>query len=190
MCGMPGRVHDILLERAFDQYGFVRSEDARDLAVDQQRLVDMERRGTLERVTQGLYRFKAIPYSGRDQLMEAALWPRRTRGVLSHDTALDLHDLCDINPAKIHITVPRRYRINREIPAAYAIHHRDLGGEDRATVEGLPTVTPQRAILDAIETHVDPKLVEQAIDTARRRGLVRGNDLSALEAQAGGSTGT
>ncbi len=175
---MPGRVHDILLERAFDQYGFVTSEDARDLGVDQQRLVDMERRGTLERVARGLYRFKAIPYTGRDQLMEAALWPRRTRGVLSHDTALELHDLCDVNPAEIHITVPRRYRINREIPATYAIHRRDLAVEDRTLLEGLPTVTPRRAIRDAIEAHLDPKLVEQAIDTVRRRGLVRGEALS------------
>lgn len=181
---MPGRVHDILLERAFDQYGFVTSEDARALGIDHQRLVDMERRGTLERVARGLYRFKAIPHTGRDQLMEAALWPRRARGVLSHDTALELHDLCDVNPTRVHITVPRRYRINREIPVAYTIHHRDLADEDRTLLDGLPTVKPRRAIADAIETHLDPKLVEQAIDTARRRGLVRGKDLSDLEAQA------
>lgn len=180
---MPGRVHDILFERAFDQHGFVTADDARVLGVDRQRLVDMERRGTLERVARGLYRFKAIPHGDRDQLMEAVLWPRRTRGVLSHATALDLHDLCDINPVKIHITVPRRYRINREAPAVYAIHHRDLEDADRAVLDGLPTVTPRRAILDAIEAHVDPKLVEQAVDTARRRGLVRKESLSALEAR-------
>ena len=58
---MPGRIYDILLERAFDQYGFVTSEDARDLGVDQRRLVEMERRGTLQRVARGLYRFNAIP---------------------------------------------------------------------------------------------------------------------------------
>jgi predicted transcriptional regulator of viral defense system len=187
---MPGRIHSTLFERAFDQYGFVTADDARALGVNQQRLVEMERRGTLERVARGLYRFKEIPHGDRDQLMEAALWPRRTRGVLSHDTGLDLHDLCDINPARIHITVPRGYRINREIPTVYAIHHRDLADDDLAVLEGLPTITPRRAILDAIETHVDPKLVEQAIDTARRRGLVRGKDLSDLEAQAGRSVGT
>jgi predicted transcriptional regulator of viral defense system len=26
--------------------------------------------------------------------------------VISHDTALDLWDLCDVNPAKVHVTVP------------------------------------------------------------------------------------
>ena len=157
-----------------DQYGFVTSNDARSLGIDQKRLVDMERRGTLERVARGLYRFKIVPRTGREHLMEAVLWPRRIRGVLSHDTALELHDLCDINPTKIHITVPRRYRINRAIPATYSIHHRDLPDSDRTFIEGIAVVTPARSIEDAIETHVDPKLIDQAIETARGRGLLRG----------------
>ena len=176
-------VRDILLERAFDQYGFVTSDDARSLGVDEKRLVDMERRGTLERVARGLYRFKIIPHTGREQLMEAVLWPRRTRGVLSHDTALALHDICDIDPAKIHITVPRRYRINREIPSIYTIHHRDLADPDRALVEGIPVVTPARSIEDAIEAHVDPKLIDQSIETARRRGLIRGSALADMQSR-------
>ena len=177
-------VRDILLDRAFDQYGFVTSDDARSLGIDEKRLVDMERRGTLERVACGLYRFKVIPHTGREHLMEAVLWPRRTRGVLSHDTALELHNLCDINPTKVHITVPRRYRINREIPSTYAIHHRDLADSDRTLVEGIPVVTPAQSIEDAIETHVDPKLIDQAIDTARRRGLIRGETLADFETRA------
>ncbi|MEX2414348.1 MAG: type IV toxin-antitoxin system AbiEi family antitoxin domain-containing protein [Thermoleophilaceae bacterium] len=178
---MGANVRDILLDRAFDQYGFVTSDDARSLGIDEKRLVDMERRGTLERVARGVYRFKLIPHTGRERLMEAVLWPRRTRGTLSHDTALELHDLCDINPTKVHITVPRAYRINREIPPTYTIHHRDLADADRTLVEGLPTVTPARSIHDAIATHVDPKLIDQAIDTARRRGILRGEALTHLE---------
>jgi predicted transcriptional regulator of viral defense system len=181
---MSATVRDILLDRAFDQYGFVTSSDARSLGIDQKRLVDMERRGALERVARGLYRFKIVPRTGREHLMEAALWPRRTRGVLSHDTALELHDLCDINPTKIHITVPRAYRINREVPATYAIHHSDLANADRTLVEGITAVTPARSIEDAIDTHVDPKLIDQAIDTARRRGLIRGETLADINARA------
>lgn len=122
-----------------------------------------------------------IPHTGRERLMEAVLWPRRTRGVLSYDTALELHDLCDINPTKIHITVPHGYRINREIPSTYAIHHRDLADSDRTLVEGIPVVTPARSIEDAIETYVDPKLIDQAIQTTRRRGLLRGAKLADFE---------
>jgi hypothetical protein len=45
-------------------------------------------------------------------------------------------------------------------------------------------VAPAQSIEDAIETHVDPKLIDQAIDTARRRGLIRGATLSDIEARA------
>jgi predicted transcriptional regulator of viral defense system len=44
--------------------------------------------------------------------MLAALWPAG-RGVLSHDTALELHELCDVNPEKIHLTVPADYQPRR-----------------------------------------------------------------------------
>jgi hypothetical protein len=33
--------------------------------------------------------------------------------VLSHETALDLYELCDVNPAGIDVTVPRSYCTHR-----------------------------------------------------------------------------
>lgn len=52
-------------------------------------LVDMERRGTIERVARGVYRFPLLePNPELGQLAEATLWANR-RGALSHDTALD-----------------------------------------------------------------------------------------------------
>ncbi len=42
--------------------------------------------------------------------MAAALWPKGIQGVLTHDTALDLWDVSDVNPAKTHITVPHGHR--------------------------------------------------------------------------------
>jgi hypothetical protein len=38
--------------------------------------------------------------------------------------------------------------------------------------EGLPVVTPARAIIDAIRDNLGPRFVEQALDTARRRNLL------------------
>ena len=45
------------------------------------------------------------------------MWADR-RGVLSHDTALDLYELCDINPARIHITIPTAYRLPKAVPSS------------------------------------------------------------------------
>lgn len=177
---VPGKVYNALVEVAVDQYGFVTSADARDLGVDPHRLVEMGRRGVIERVDHGLYRFPVVARTGLDQLMQATLWPRG-QGVLSHETALDVHDLCDVNPAKIHITVPAAQRITRQVPEAYAIHQRDLAEDEVTRHEGIPVVTPARAILDGIEARVRAGLIEQAVETARRRGLLRPADLELLE---------
>jgi hypothetical protein len=52
----------------------------------------------------------------------------RESDVISHDSALDLWDLCDVNPTKIHATVPKTSRVRR--PPAYAVHVRDLDAGD------------------------------------------------------------
>lgn len=96
---MPGRIYNILAEIAVDQHGYVTTQDAEEHGVDPHRLIEMTRRGSIERVAHGVYRMPVVAPTGLEQLVEATLWPRR-RGVLSHETALDVHDLCDVNPAK------------------------------------------------------------------------------------------
>ena len=177
---MPGRNYNRLATIAADQQGLVTPADARGAGIDPHRLVDMERRGTIERVSRGLYRFPLLePDPELGQLAEAALWPNR-RGVLSHDTALDLHELCDINPAQIHVTIPTAYRLQKPVPKLYRVHRGDLREDERTSYEGIPIVTPYRALLEGIEIGVRADLLRQAIDTARRRGQVRGPQLRRL----------
>jgi predicted transcriptional regulator of viral defense system len=177
---MPGRNYNKLAAIAADQQGLVTPADARQAGIDPHRLVDMERRGTIERAARGLYRFPLLePNPELGQLAEATLWADR-RGTLSHDTALDLHELCDINPAQIHITIPTAYRLQKPVPRLYRIHRGDLEKGERIFYEGIPIVTPNRAIVEGIETGVRADLLRQAIDTARRRGQVRGPQLTRL----------
>lgn len=178
---MPGEIYNTLFQTAAGQYGYVTIDDAREAGVDPHRLVVMADRGGLERVGHGVYHFPTMPATGLEQFMEAALWPRPARGVLSHETALDLHNLCDVNPAKVHITVPARYRTNRQVPKLYVVHRRDLEPRDVTYHEGIPIVTPFRAILDGIETHLRRDLIDQAVDAARRRGLLRREELKLIE---------
>ncbi|MBI4730250.1 MAG: type IV toxin-antitoxin system AbiEi family antitoxin domain-containing protein [Acidobacteria bacterium] len=176
---MPGRVYAGLLEAANEQYGYITADDARAAGVDPAHLRIMHHRGLLTRVARGVYRFPVVPTTALDQYMEAALWPRTT-AVLSHETALDLHGLCDVNPARIHVTVPARYRLRREVPLMYRLHRRDLDPGDLTRYEGIPIVTVYRAILDGVEADLGRHLVEQAMDTARRRGLLAPAELRTL----------
>lgn len=178
---MPGRNYLELLEVANGQYGYVTADDAREHKIDPAQLRIMRHRGLLDRVGLGLYRFPVVPVTALDQYMEAVLWTR-TEAVLGHETALDLHGLCDVNPARIHLTVPAGYRIRRDVPAMYLLHLRDLDPEDVTLYEGIPIVTVRRAILDGVEAGLGGHLIDQAMEAAKHRGLLAPAELNALRA--------
>jgi predicted transcriptional regulator of viral defense system len=168
---MPGRAFTALLNHAQQQYGYLTPDDARELDIDPTQLRVMAARDTLEHVSHGLYRMPMVPATQLDAYMEAVLWTGR-RGVLSHETALDLHELCDVNPSAIHLTVPRGFRTRKDVPEIYRLHRFDLDPAEIGWHEGIPIVTPERAILGGIEQALGWQLIDQAIETARARGLI------------------
>lgn len=168
---MPGRTFTTLIEHAQQQYGYLTPDDARELDIDPTQLRLMTARHTLEHVGHGLYRMPMVPVTQLDAYMEAVLWAGR-RGVLSHETALDLHELCDVNPSVIHLMVPSGFRTRKAVSAIYRLHRCDLDPAEVGWHEGIPIVTPERAILGGIEQALGWHLIDQAIETARARGLI------------------
>jgi predicted transcriptional regulator of viral defense system len=168
---MPGRVFNTLLAHAQQQYGYLTPADARELDVNPALLRQMAARNTLEHLGHGLYRVSLVPVTALDPYMEAVLWTGR-RGVLSHETALDLYELSDVNPSAIHLTVPRAFRTRKAIPDTYRLHRDDLQPDELKWHEGLPIVAAERAILGGIEQALGWQLIDQAIETARARGLI------------------
>jgi len=167
---MPGRTYALLHEYAVEQNGYVTTRQANDLGVATVRLEVMKQRGTLERVSRGVYRFPDVPAGPLDQYIAATLWPLEVQGTLSHATALDLHELCDINPNRVDVTVPADFRTTRTPPDVMRLHRANLPEDDLTWHEGLPIVTVYRAIRGSVELGVGWNLIEQAIDTARRQG--------------------
>lgn len=168
---MPGRAFLTLLDHAHENFGFVTPDDARDLDLDPTVLRVMAARDVIEHIDRGIYRMPAVPPTPLDEYMEAVLWTGR-RGVLSHETALDLHDLCDVNPAAIHLTVPPGWRTRRALPAAYRLHRGRLDSQDIGQHEGIPIVAAGVAIQGAMDDGLGLGLIEQAINAARERGLI------------------
>lgn len=165
----PGPVTPSLPERAAETFGYVTGEDARTLGVPMGTLNALARRGQLERIGHGIYRVPLIPPSRLDQYMLATLWPDR-RGRISHESALDLYELSDVNPARIHVTVPVSYRTHREIPPLYVLHREDLEPEEQASFDGVPVVSAAKAIRQAHAQHLRRSLLEQAIDESAQTG--------------------
>jgi len=91
--------------------------------------------------------------------------------VLSNETALSLYELSDVNPAKMHITVPRAPSAARDT-ALYVVHRADLREDEITAHEGIPIVTPVRAILDAHDAGLGLALIGQAIADGPRLGVL------------------
>ncbi|MFN9952299.1 MAG: type IV toxin-antitoxin system AbiEi family antitoxin domain-containing protein [bacterium] len=152
--------------------GSVTTGQAGTVGVSSMALVMMARRGTLERVSRGVYRLVDFPVQPLAQYMQATLWPYGHRGILSHETALSLHELSDVDPAKVHITVPAAFRVQRAIPGYLVVHHAGLSPEDVTRLEGMPITSVVRTIRDCIREHLGPALLTPAIQQARMRGLL------------------
>jgi predicted transcriptional regulator of viral defense system len=178
---MPGQIYNQLAELAADNYGYVTTDEAEAADINPQRLLELARRGQLEHRGTALYRVPLIPPTPLDPYREATLWPRGARAVISHDTALDLYELGDVNPAKIHITVPRAHRPRRQIPSQYRLHREDLHGDETTLYEGIPVVTAAKAIHQARQ--LGPALLRQAIDEGQRRGLLSRTEAEKLRAE-------
>jgi predicted transcriptional regulator of viral defense system len=180
---VPGSIYTLLREYAVDQHGYVTTRDAEELGVPAHRLHKMEERGVVERVSRGVFRFPDVPAGPMDQYVAAVLWPLEVIGVLSHATALDLHELCDINPSRIDVTVPPGFRTSRTPPRVMRLHREPIPETDVTWHEGVRIVTVYRAITGSIEQGVGWNLIEQAIATARLRGRLtpeQAGELTAL----------
>ena len=88
----------------------------------------------IESVTADIYHLSQYPHADREDLI--VLWLQTDRqGIISHETALSLHDLCDILPSRLHITVQ-----NKADPAAARKLLAELRRDFRArplTIAGL-----------------------------------------------------
>jgi predicted transcriptional regulator of viral defense system len=167
-------IREELWDVALNQYGYVTTADAKGLDIPVGELRRLEHRKKLVRAAQGVYRFKEYPVSPRGQLMQAVLWTRDPLAVLSHDTALDVYELSDINPNVIHVTIPRREKPIRrkDMPAEYVVHYQDLRPEQRYYWEQIPCVTVETAIDQEIAARARPDLIAQAIEQAEEEGHI------------------
>ena len=170
---------------AEEQHGYFTARQAREAGVNPMAVVMMARRGAVERTSHGVYRVVRFPLGPLGQYVEASLWPHGTRGVISHESALALYEMSDANPAKLHITVPRKFRIRREVPDYLVVHHADLQPHEIQPFEGIPVTAPERTIWDCHARHLSRGLIRQAIDDARRQGYLSMRSAARLQNELG-----
>lgn len=168
MAGLLAR--DGLWETADVQHGFVTAKQANDAGISKQALQMLVHRGTLERAAHGVYRFPQYPVGEHDQLMLAVLWTRVPEAVLSHETALDVYGISDVNPNQIHVAVGKDRRFRRAGGEEYVVHYQDLTAKQVGWWQEIPTVTPVTAIEQCLAYGTPTYLLRQAVE----RGYVQG----------------
>ena len=133
--------------------------------------------GNWIREHRGIYRLADFPTAERPDLMLWYLWSQNRKqvaeGTYSHDTALSLHELSDIMPSKLHMTVPRGFRRNSTVPEILVLHRANLDTNEVQEMYGVRVTRPLRTIADLLRSgHVDRSQLKQAVDEAIRRGLI------------------
>lgn len=133
--------------------------------------------GNWVRAHRGIYCLAKHPMPEHPDKILWWLWSRdRTevpQGVYSHETALSYYDLSDINPSKLHMTVPPRFRRSSAIPKILVLHRGVVPDEDATHVQGFRITKPLRAIADLIVAQtVQLDHMEQAVKQAFERYLI------------------
>ena len=172
-----------LFEIAEEQQGFFTTKQAKAAGFAENTHPYHVQAGNWIREHRGIYRLASFPRGERPDLILWSLWSRNRgeagQGVYSHQTALSLYDLSDVMPAKLHMTVPKNFRRNSEIPRVLVLHFADLLQSDIGAVHGVRVTKPMRTILDLLEHGEVPlATLRQALREGLRRGLIRRSEIA------------
>jgi predicted transcriptional regulator of viral defense system len=133
------------------------------------------------RVGRGIYRLPEWPSSAHEDLVRWTLWSAQ-EAVVSHETALSVHDLGDVNPAKVHLTVPVGFRAKA---AGIILHRAVVPPAEKQEHSGFWVTTPLRSLVDVAMGSLDLDQLATAAGEAIGRGLVTARRLRERADQAG-----
>ena len=166
-----------LWEIASLQDGFFTARQARGVGYDTNGQAYQVKAGNWIREHRGIYRFDRYPLGRHPDLMKWYLWSCNRKGepqgVYSHETALSLSEVSDVNPAKIHMTVPEAFRRSTAIPKILILHSGLVTRADTGEFHGMFVTTPIRTLVDVVNAGtLSRDLLEQAATEFLQLGLV------------------
>lgn len=170
-----------LYEIAAAQEGLFATQQAAEAGYSPQLLAHHLWAGRMVRVRRGVYRLVHFPAGDHEELTVVWLWSEQ-QGVFSHQTALALHDLSDVLPARVHLTLPDPWRKRRlRVPDGVVLHYGNVDDSERRWFGPVPATAPLRTLVDCAAAQLSPELLRGAALDALQRGLVRGEEIGAVE---------
>ena len=171
-----------LYQIALEQDGYFTTKQAISAGYDTNSHPYHIKTGNWIREHRSIYRLANYPIGDRPDLMLWYLWSRNRneepQGIYSHETSLTIHNLTDLNPSKLHMTVPKDFRRNSRIPDVLVLHYSDILPAETDQMYGVKITNPIRTIIDIImEGNLSEDLLSQAILEAINRGAVTKSEL-------------
>ncbi len=170
----------VLLQIAENQQGYFTSRQAEECGFSRSNFHLKVRSGKwCKEALRGIYRLANYPFTARPELALWTLWSAdkqgKPQGVWSHETALDIHGLSDVAPAKLHMSVPKSFRKSTKIPNNLCVHFVDEMPQCE-TRQGYRVTTPLRTLQDVIrQGTTQSEQIELAIlDLAIKKSLIQG----------------
>ena len=130
-------------------------------------------RGVYKRLHRGVYAIGGAPESWQHETVGLVL-AAPGLAAASHKTAAYLWNMSTIEPERGEIVTRRHQRIAREHPQIH--ESRDLEQRDIVIVDGIPTTTPVRTIVD-LGASASFKYVEHCLDTGLRLHMFNVTDV-------------
>lgn len=169
----PDEARKRLFETAQSQAGYFNAGQAVQAGYSRRLHTYHTDKGHWIRIERGTYRLRDYPTSRYEDLVRCSL----TGGtaVVSHETAAAVHDLGDLMPSRIHLTVPPGYR--QTLPAGVVVHRGRLGEAEFQTMAGFRVTSPIRTIMDLLLGGTEAGQIERVVSDALARGAVRTEEL-------------
>lgn len=179
----PRETERALIEIVRDQGGYFTAAQAISIGYTYRQQNYHKTRGNWDYIDHGVYRLRNFPENEHEDLIRWSFWSRNRQGefqaAVSHDTALALHELGDVMPGKVHLTVPPGFR--KRDPGGCILHTGRLALHDIERRRGFNVTTPLRTLLDVADSPLSQDLFEGSVRDALRRGMVRSKELLSVE---------
>jgi predicted transcriptional regulator of viral defense system len=186
--------HRLLFEIAADQGGYFTARQAHEAGFSKDLIRYYVHRGKFRvgRSRRGVYRLRDFPASSNEHLW-AALAAAGPDAVISHESALRLHNLSDVVPRHIDLWIPykKRWLTSKALGRGVKRHvaRKPLRPEEVTIVDGLRATTPLRTLIDVAVGDTNPRQAVLAIKQASDRQWIT-RDALAKAAQARGDRRT
>lgn len=164
-----------LFSLAAEQGGSFTAAQAKQIGYSYQAQAHHVGAGNWLRLDRGIFRLAEWVPELHDDLARWTLWSRG-RGVVSHETALEVYSIGEFESSRVQLTVPPGFRMR---DGAVALHYSALPDADVVQRTGFRVTSPVRSIIDVASSSPDQDQLDRLIDEALHRGLVSVRSLRA-----------